>query len=320
MLSDLATRVLPVRVRVYEDESGQSFLFRSFAANALSFRTVGSALGIRSWIPLPEKHVATLASICRCNHGDLMSRCCVSLGARPHRSYRFMSHAFGEGSISIRRSARICPICVKQRKYAKAAWQLRGIVGCNEHGLLLREKCPVCHRLIWWNRPDIDVCDCGYFLTATLDLLPLPNTISNWNRWFQLRFENKAARASDFDLPRGLDGLSLDSCFHVVLSLGLLECSDSSLALANRKIKSCDGMAEAIGRGIERFRTLEDGSVDNELLIEVVHMPALERLRSAALSLEDARSVSWIFEHIIRRSGRNLNGSGWYAKRQFSLF
>lgn len=318
--SKVLVSTLPVKQTVREDESGQSFLYRTFASNALSFRHVGHQLGIKNWIPLPEQLVAKLSLLCGCGPHDLMQRWCIACRSAQGRHYRFMSHRFGEGSLSVARSARICPICVKRSKYAKAAWLLKGTVGCFEHGILLREQCPRCNRLIRWHRPAIDVCECGHFLTNFSDAHLLPSTIANWSQWLQLRFDKKPVMASDFNLPRGLDGLSLDTCFRLIFAFGLLERPDASLAHANSKARSCEGMSEVIRRGIDRYLALETEEMNAASLIDFIHMPALERLRFSAICMDDVRSITWLIHQIIRKSGRPLDGLGRYPRGQLSLF
>jgi len=67
-----------------------------------------------------------------------------------------------------------CPLCVRERGFLEAHWELSLMEACPVHQCSLLRFCPVCNRRIRWLRPGLLVCDCGGDLSNP-DLLPIPD-------------------------------------------------------------------------------------------------------------------------------------------------
>ena len=186
---------LSVVVTGANDESGMSFIYRSLLANGLSLNEARHWLRLKSWNTLRSNDVIALTWVTRVDQAWLSHRTVISLGNQTPRRFGFLAYEFGEGSLNFTHRARLCPICVKRGKYAKAIWQLRCISACLEHDLILSERCPRCTRVISWDRPAMDICSCGAFLTAMSDTPNRPPGILNWINWIEIRVANPVLAA-----------------------------------------------------------------------------------------------------------------------------
>lgn len=228
---------LPVTVPVHNDESGLSILYRALVANGLSFRDTLHWLKLRSWTSLYSSEVEALAWITGLDSAWLSHRTFTLFGRQPFRRYTFMAHGFCEGAANVTHFGRLCPICVKHKRYGKASWLLRFVCGCSEHNTIFLERCPRCQRTVNWNRPAIDICSCGHFLTAASSLPTLPGNLLPWLMWVETRLNDvdAIAPASEFGLHPVLDALSLDGASRLLIALGLLSTlasGESRLAIA----------------------------------------------------------------------------------------
>ncbi len=57
---------------------------------------------------------------------------------------------------------RFCPGCLEEACMLQRNWQLRPVVACDRHGLLLLDKCPACSRWFSPRTRCLRVCRCGY--------------------------------------------------------------------------------------------------------------------------------------------------------------
>lgn len=61
---------------------------------------------------------------------------------------------------------RICPMCVKERAYQAAVWEVIFACVCPLHKILLVDTCSKCGSRLSWNRLGVTRCSCGADLTA----------------------------------------------------------------------------------------------------------------------------------------------------------
>jgi len=71
-----------------------------------------------------------------------------------------------------------CPLCVRERGFLEAHWELSLMVACPVHRCSLLRFCPECNRRICWFRRALLVCDCGGNLSNP-DLLSIPDAEAN---------------------------------------------------------------------------------------------------------------------------------------------
>lgn len=58
----------------------------------------------------------------------------------------------------------VCPTCLAESTYLKAAWEHAYAVACPKHGVLLVDQCPSCGDFLSHDRERIELCRCGHDL------------------------------------------------------------------------------------------------------------------------------------------------------------
>lgn len=313
---------LPIKVEAADDEAGLGVLCRVLFANGISFREARYWLGLKSWNPIKAQDIKLLAWIASVTQSWLAQRTVISLEQGACRSYGLMGHLFCEGAIDYHHSAKICPLCVKRKKYHRVTWQLRCVCCCIEHGLILSERCPHCGNLIRWNRTAIDICSCGGFLTTVGTQSDLPQHVQNWVEWVETRLLHAefSKPASNYGLPAFFNSLSIDGAFRVVLAVGLLPEMISHPAQASTSAKTSTGMAAIVSRGVERLHSLGNELADIRSLEPVMHVPTLERMRTIAASVADANCASVLLNYLRIGTKRELEQRGRSHCGQLPLF
>jgi hypothetical protein len=315
-------RSLPVRVEPADDEGGLGFIFRLLSANGLSFRDAQHWLGLKSWNPLKAQEIKVLAWIAGVDQSWLVDRTVTCLGWDAPRTYGLMGHRFGTGMADYLHSAKLCPLCVKRKKYHRVTWQLRCICCCIEHAALLSERCPHCGNLIRWNRPAVDICSCGRFITAASAMANLPPHVSGWVEWLECRLLNSESykSAASYGLPTFLGSLSIDGAFRVVVAVGLLPDVNCPLSQASAWATTSIGMAEIVSRGIERLLCLGNRLSDISSIEPLIHLPILERMRTNGASSADINCASVLLNYLRAGSKTHFEQRGRYLRGQLPLF
>ncbi len=315
-------RPLPIVVNSKHDESGLSFVYRALLANGLSLKEALQWLKLKSWTPIRRNDVNTLAWITGADPMWLAHQMFVSLGSQRTNGYGFMRHKFGEGAVDLIHRAKLCPICVKEQKYTKAAWQLRCVCGCIEHDSVLLDRCPYCCYLIGWQRPAIDICNCGHFLTSTSVLLKLPTNVLDWLRWVDARLADAETivPATDFELPPILNVLTIDGAFRLVLATGFLTSHTESMASASGRIQTSLGISEVVSRGLTRLSILEEHFNNIHRLESIIYEPALEKMKANAVATEDSNCAAFLLDLLRGYLPKGASKRGRYRRGQLSLF
>ena len=311
---------LPVCLDGYQDESGLSYVFRSCLANGLSLVDARSWLGLTTWNSISRRDIQTMSWALGVDYAWLLQRMIVSHGTGLDRVFGFYGQCFGGGMLNFIRSARLCPECLKQEKYGRATWLLLGICGCHQHQCLLLERCPYCQRLISWNRPAIDVCRCGGFLTAKENRgTCLSKQAIAWNHWIEvsLAYPGEHISPMDFALPVIFRSLSVDGAIRLVHAMGLLLNPDHLLRDTTMKIRSCSEMSGIVERALERLAILNINDRRScQRLGELIHLPVLEKMKFRGMTFEDRNCAAVLMENLHFKEKR----TGRLPKGQLSLF
>ncbi len=313
---------LPVRIAATDDEAGLSFLFRTLCANGLSLRDGLHWLELKSWNCLRTHDAQTLAWITSAEPVWLSQRIVTVQRRKSPRALGFMGHVFGSGAADFSRSAKLCWQCIKRKKYHRVSWQLRCISCCTEHGAILSDRCPHCDQLIRWNRPAVDICSCGGFLTIASAIEPLSEHVTNWVNWIENRllFPSGFMPAAHNGLPAFFDSLSIDGAFRVVVAVGLHAEADCAMAKSSALAATSRGMTHIVRRGIERLHCLGNNLADIYSLRTLVHLPILERMRVSGVSVADQNCASVLIDYLRGPSRPALDPRGLYVRGQLSLF
>ena len=229
---DQEASTFPVQDDIWPGESGQGYVLRMCAQNGLGGVTrVKDMLGITRYQTLDAQAASQLAHW----FGAEVQHLSLALenkehGRRVHGS-SYMGHVLGRSYFLNRHYPRVCPDCLRDFGYCRAAWDFTLNVACAFHRRLLVERCPACMSTLQWTRPGPDLCDCGHpwfqhDLPATAngaELLIARAIDQRMGDGTQLASGMQFKREDDDDdlkmLRPLLEGMSLDGMFRLIFAL-----------------------------------------------------------------------------------------------------
>lgn len=89
---------------------------------------------------------------------------------------RFRKMLLPAGAVSIR-GAPVCPMCLAERGFCDAFWDLAQAIACPTHGVMLVEHCPRCHKPLNWKRGKVMECRCGASLVSARTTAASPDLV-----------------------------------------------------------------------------------------------------------------------------------------------
>lgn len=160
---DCDQQPLPIQDEIWPGESGQGYLLRLAAQNGLGgLARVKTMLGCSRFQTLYAQDAPQLAHW----FGASVQRLSYALesndGSKRGESATYLGHRLGRSYFLNRSHPRVCPDCVRELGYCRAAWDFTLSVACVRHQRLLIDRCPACTLPLKWTRPDLCLCDCGY--------------------------------------------------------------------------------------------------------------------------------------------------------------
>ncbi len=113
----------------------------------------------------------------------------------------------------------VCPLCLEDRGYARAEWDLTAYTACHYHGVVLLDHCGKCGRGISPDRPALDVCSCGRYLAAAVNQADA--AVVQWSALIVRTLAGcSAITGEDLAVMEPLQGMTLDGGYRVLLALG----------------------------------------------------------------------------------------------------
>lgn len=322
--SDPLSIQLPFQDEITAGESGQGYVLRMSSGNGLrSVVTIKALLGkthstafdardapyLSHWLGATEQRLT--CALEQIPQGRRLSGCSYA-GHQLGRSY-FLVHSF----------PRICPDCIEELGYCRMAWDLALCVACVRHQRLLVDSCPLCARVLSWNRPAMNACVCGSLWVEGCEALRPSND------------ELLIAHAIDLQMPDGevsggwrppapstsswgllIQHLSLDGLMRIVFALATAAAYDFSapvelrLRRAMPKARQTIRMAADFGQKVERLEPISlrthRPSVLIDLLCDLVATPDA----SGRADLSTAQSMlRWLLSNSPRSTLRSRHQS-----------
>lgn len=161
----------PYQDEIMEGESGQGYVLRMSLLNGLrSVVTIKALLGkthamafdandapyIAHWFGASEQRLAFALEQ-------------IPLGKRS-LGCSYAGHPLGRSYFLVRSFPRICPDCLEEIGYCRQAWDMALCVACVHHQRVLIDACPLCTRVLSWNRPAMNLCTCGNLLVGNTEV------------------------------------------------------------------------------------------------------------------------------------------------------
>jgi hypothetical protein len=315
---------LPVAVKRFDAESGMSHVMRAFWGNGMSMGRAYEWLQVRRGKPLRDVDARVLAWAVQAPPDWLADRLFVVSGQVDDRRLRLGARRFSAASLLSGKSARICPNCLSEFGFCELSWCFKLAPVCPRHKVPYLGICVHCGRSITWDRPQIDICNCGrYFKPASIVAEP-PAALIGWVHWVAARLAPPSVAFPGGEghlvVPRMLNELTLDGAFRLIEAFGLLQRPDEQPLAAAAASRSIAGAIGLIARGLERLALIDGRPHRVRALAPQIHISALERLRAHAADTVDANCAALLLRHLGDRSDCDVDMRGRYARGQLVLF
>lgn len=301
-----------------------SHVMRAFWGNGMSMKRGYEWLHVRLAKPLRDVDARVLAWAVQAPSDWLAERLFIVSGLADDRRLRLGARQFSAASLLVGKSARVCPHCLSEFGFCELSWSFKLAPVCPRHKVPHLGACVHCRRTISWDRPQIDICNCGrYFKPASVVVEP-PAAVTDWVQWVAGRLAPSTVASREtgghLAVPRMLNELTLDGAFRLVEAFGLLQKPDEQPLVASATARSIAGAVGLILRGLERL-ALIDGRLQNVRdLAPQIHIAALERLRAHAVDPVDASCAAVLLRHLGDRSNCDVDMRGRHARGQMALF
>lgn len=112
----------------------------------------------------------------------------------------------------------VCPLCLGKDRRQHALWDLQCYAACHVHGIVLQDFCAACSCSISPDRPGMEVCACGSYLTnRKLAQVGAPRRVVAWSAWLaeQLRM-GPATSLTKSQLPPEWGRVSPDGTYRLI--------------------------------------------------------------------------------------------------------
>lgn len=325
----------PVREELKPDESGHGYALRMATANGLpGIPVLKRMLGKTRFAVLDGGDTPKIARWFGANPTALATALGSTGIGNQAVEYSFCGQALSRKYFINRMHPRVCDLCLREDHYCKSFWEIGLATACPRHSVLLSECCPFCGRGLSWDRPGLEVCQCGSLLTldpTAARCSALEREVSSW-------IASKTKHSEDIDINAGRsrdDGvemqcklsrllvpLTLDGGLHLLYALGTAgsyqqtdlppsERIKSSIAAAQELLFSAANFVDTVGEAEPANVRIKGLTVAIQLLAESTSAKSSSADRSLAQSL-----ISSLLRH--------RNRSNWKSRHpqlsQMELF
>lgn len=160
---DFAPTKFPFPVAPCPDESLVGLLIRATESNFLrSPVTILQAVTGADNRPPVRDEIGAFAVYCGCELDELARLFgfrCVAADGTPE--WKIGGERLTRPYFTASRHLSFCPVCIAERHWLRAVWELAFYRVCAFHAIRLQDRCPVCHQLTSWRRSRIAECPCG---------------------------------------------------------------------------------------------------------------------------------------------------------------
>jgi hypothetical protein len=311
-------RQLPIRLELDDGESGLGFTLRALRANGIPFEQGLQWLGLQRHRPLDPQTIRQVAWSLNVDADRLGDRFVTRDDGKGW--VRLVGRRFRRQIASNRLYAKLCPQCVRETGRLRLTWLLRACVGCPRHGYSLIWRCRRCDQAITWDRPDVDICRCGYPFRVAGLASPMEPQVQAWLSWMDGMVCHASSGLASEALPTALTHLSVDGAFRVIEALGLSALPGRSVRSALANSRTPPALGVVISRGIERMQAIEADPDATQQLAPVVNQVALSQLADDYAAPEDHALAWWLLTALRSSVDPGRTRAGARPKGQLPLF
>lgn len=281
--------VLPVAVLPRPGECSRSLLLRTAAANGLGMSALERLLGMKIHT-LSGDQPSQLASMLGVSSAWFCEHLVTEVHGGTPRRWRVLGQDWTAASCLRGHRPQVCPECLAATQYCQTVWNVAGYVACLVHGCPLEAQCAHCMKPIGWGRPAINVCKCGWMLGRS-DAQPVSRSICAWVRWVASQTDTRRLaapqdQAGDDQLPRWVQGLTVDGAFQTLMALGIRKERFRRISAADAvQVRTPSQISAILERGIALGWSLDSPSTKAlQMLDGWVYEEGLGRLALRAIN------------------------------------
>lgn len=210
-----------------------------------------------------------------------------------------------------RMAPRVCPACLAEGDHCRVTWDFSFVTACPKHECLLIDQCPGCLKAISWQRPAVDICNCGTYLNDPV-LYPQDQAMEldlAVSRWICQQIEGMPTQKKGAENDEPLLQLIRPLSFHGGMSiLWVLSLAEENKALTN--ISVIDGqMLERCRKSLLRANEFSTKLAINNLETfrskkRQTLIPKLAECMKESYTYEDRSLAQSLISTILRASGK----------------
>lgn len=291
----------PLQIECLEDESGLGYLLRWLGTNHLPFRWLKNMLGIRGPRLPDSRDAIVLSYLTGIEHDQLKPMLMQTFGNAKEGGILVYGQQLLFRDLYRFRSPQICPSCIHQKGYISRCWEFGAIPICIEHEAYLIDQCEHCKKPIRWDRPTIDICQCGRIFSRPEDPSARPSSAElNLARWVLKPLMTSESRYSlEVNKPPSwMKHLSMDGALRIVKAFGICQTPHEAISSSYPWGKCTSQFWRDL---FKRAALRIEGFLDPPILSELsalVYQPFLERLAFYPLTTPDKESALYLLKQL----------------------
>jgi hypothetical protein len=291
----------PIQIECFADESGLGYLLRWLGTNHLPFRWLKKILGIRGPRLPDTRDAIVLSYLTGVEHDQLKPMLMQTFGNAKEGGMLVYGQQLLFRDLYRFRSPQICPRCIHQKGYISRNWEFGPIPICIAHEAYLIDHCEHCKKPIRWDRPTIDICQCGRIFSSPVNPSDRPSLAElNLARWVL-----KPLMASDplhsleaSKAPSWMEHLSMDGALRIIKAFGICQTPYEAISSSYPWGKCTSQFwRDRFRRAALRIEGFLDPPIFSELST-LVYQPFLERLAFYPLTAPDKESALYLLKQL----------------------
>jgi hypothetical protein len=291
---------LPIVLEAQHAESAMGYVLRCAHANGTNLHGLRRAIGMPEVGLFTGSHIRSLAWLLQCPESWLAT----GLGSIHKEDGVSTMHCWGQKfyfTNHVRRQwPQLCPECVHHDGYCHQVWDLSVATACVRHKRRLIDECSYCHARLRWDRPSVDICQCGYGFKPDIRPIQMDEVEQAFASLLDELISNDSGISlSNFTaLPIFLRNMPLSGVVMLIEVLGRLE-REHQVVHMSRRAKSLRTYEwdDMVTRALSRLPLLEYVNLQTRLLIDQV---ALERLIHRSTNQVELQVASLLASHLPR--------------------
>ena len=291
----------PIQIDCLEDESGLGYLLRWLGTNHLPFRWLKKVLGIRGPRLPDTRDAIVLSFLTGVEHDQLKSMLMQTFGNAKEGGMLVYGQQLLFRDLYRFRNPQICPSCIHQKGYISRNWEFGPIPICIEHGAYLIDHCEHCKKPIRWDRPTIDICQCGRLFSSLVNPSDRPSQAElNLASWAlkPLMINNSPHSPKTSQAPPWIEHLSMDGALRIIKAFGICQTAHEPIS-SSYPWGKCTSQ---FWRDLFRRAALRiEGFLHAPMisgLSTLVYQPFLERVAFYPLTTTDKESALYLLKQL----------------------